>query len=313
MAAPDTDSRRHAVKGQFSHKERSFILSTLTKVLIVLLSLFSIFLCGTVVTYVGNANNYKELYDKAQEEMTVLAADMERTQNNYNAQVKAVGDLKKEFNERIQLLESEKGELMADLRSAERASLQYQARADSWQGLLTGSEQTVGTLVISLDAARKELDKVRTDDIEENKEFNELTDRLYETMVQSLALQAANRRLLEQISGLEDQLNLAAGGLTAVAKTNVVTLIGGSARPAVSMPETTDLKGLVSAVDESLVSVSIGSADGVKMDMVFHVTRGDEFICNVVITHVDTNKSAGVIDLKVDQPKIGDTVSTKLI
>ena len=97
-----------------------------------------------------------------------------------------------------------------------------------------------------------------------------------------------------------------------MAARKVVTPVKSSARAAVTMPETTDLKGLVSEVDESLVSVSIGSADGVKKDMRFHVTRGDEFICDVVITHVDTNKAAGVLDLKLDQPKIGDTVSTKL-
>ena len=289
-------------------------MSTLTKVLIVLLSLFSIFLCGTVVTYVGNANNYKALYEKAQGEMTVLAAEKASAQRQYNEQVDAVGDLKKGFSERIQLLEDEKGKLMADLRNAERASLQYQKRADSWQGILTGSEQTIGNLVVSLEAVRQELDKVRADDIEESKEFNELTDRLYETMVQLLVLQAKNRRLLEEMSGLEDQLNLAAGGRAAVVKAggNVVTPVRGPARAAVSMPETIDLKGLVSEVGESLVSVSIGSADGVRKDMRLHVTRGDDFICDVVITHVDTNKAAGVLDLKLDQPKIGDTVSTKL-
>ena len=46
--------------------------------------------------------------------------------------------------------------------------------------------------------------------------------------------------------------------------------------------------------------------------MVFHVTRGDEFICDVIVTDVDTNKAAGVLELKLGQPKIGDTVSTKL-
>ena len=289
-------------------------MSTLTKVLIVLLSLFSIFLCGTVVTYVGNANSYKALYDKVQGEMAVLAAEKSSAQRQYNEQVDAVGALKKGFNERIQLLEDDKGELMADLRNAERASLQYQARADSWQGILTGYEQTISSLVVSLEATRQELDKVRTDDIEESKKFNELADRLYETMVQLLALQADKRRLLEEKSGLEDQLDQSAGGRTAVGKAarNIVTPFKGSVRAAVSMPKTTDLKGLVSEVGESLVSVSIGSADGVKKDMVFHVTRGDEFICDVVITHVDTNKAAGVLDLKMDQPKIGDTVSTKL-
>ncbi len=285
-------------------------MSTLTKILIVLLSLFSIFLCGTVVTYVGNANSYKALYEKAQGEMTVLAAEKASAQRQYSERAQEVAKLRNDLNQSIQLLESEKSKLMADLRSAERASLQYQARADSWQGILAGNEQTIGNLVLSLEAAREGLDKVRKDDIQESKEFNELTARLYETIVQLQTLQADKRRLLEAKSGLEEQLKQAAGGRAAVE--NVVTPVKGSARAAVTMPETTDLKGLVTEVGETLVSVSIGSADGVEQNMIFHVTRGDDFICNVVITHVDTNKAAGVLDLKLDQPRIGDTVSTKL-
>jgi len=289
-------------------------LSTLTKILIVLLSLFSIFLCGTVVTYVGNANSYKALYDKAQGEMTVLAAEKASAQRQYNEQVQVVVKLKDDLNQSIQLLEGEKSKLMADLRSAERASLQYQARADSWQGIVTGFEQTIANLEVSLKTTQEQLDKVRKDDIQESKEFNELTARLYETIVQLESLRGDKRRLLEAKSGLEEQLKQAAGGRAGVVRavSNVVTPVTGSARAAVSMPETSDLRGLVTEVGETLVSVSIGSADGVKKDMRFHVTRGDDFICDVVITDVDTNKAAGVLDLKVDQPKIGDTVSTKL-
>lgn len=289
-------------------------MSTLTKILIVLLSLFSIFLCGTVVTYIGNANNYKALYLTAQGELTVLTAEKTIAQQQYNELVQIVVKRKDEHNQSIQMLEGKNHELLADLRSAERASLQYQARADSWQGIVTGFEQTIANLEVSLKTTQGQLDKVRKDDIQEAKEFNELTARLYETIVQLEALRADKRRLLEAKSGLEEQLKRAAGGWAAVVKAveNVVTPVSGSARAAVSMPETTDLKGLVTEVGESLVSVSIGSADGVEENMVFHVTRGDDFICDVVITDVDTNKAAGVLDLKLDQPRIGDTVSTKL-
>jgi len=289
-------------------------LSTLTKILIVLLSLFSIFLCGTVVTYVGNASNYKALYEAERDARTVAEAERASAQRQYDEQVQFVSSLKRDYNERIQALEEEKSKLMADLSSAERASLQYQARADSWQGIVTGFEQTIGNLEMSLKTTRQELDNIRKADIQESKEFNELTNRLYETMVQLEALRADKRRLLEEKSALEEQLKQAADGAAAVAKAaeNVVTPVRDAARPVVSIPETTDIKGIVTEVGESLISVSIGSADGVKKDMVFHVTRGDEFICDVVITNVDTNKAAGVLELKVDQPKIGDTVSTKL-
>ena len=40
-------------------------MSTLTKVLIVLQTVFSVFLCGIVITYVANADNFKEKYNTA--------------------------------------------------------------------------------------------------------------------------------------------------------------------------------------------------------------------------------------------------------
>ena len=40
-------------------------MSTLTKVLLVLQTVFSVFLCGIVITYVGNADHYKKEADTA--------------------------------------------------------------------------------------------------------------------------------------------------------------------------------------------------------------------------------------------------------
>ena len=46
--------------------------------------------------------------------------------------------------------------------------------------------------------------------------------------------------------------------------------------------------------------------------MKFHVTRGTTFICDIVITDVDTDIAAGVIELKSSAPRRGDTVSNVL-
>ena len=51
---------------------------------------------------------------------------------------------------------------------------------------------------------------------------------------------------------------------------------------------------------------------GVKEGMKFHVTRGDEFICDILITDVDTEEAVGVLELVQQQPNVGDTVSTNL-
>ena len=87
-------------------------------------------------------------------------------------------------------------------------------------------------------------------------------------------------------------------------KTNIV-----SSEP---IPSDADINGLISEVHNNMASISLGSADGVKKGMVFHVTRGDEFICDIAITDVDVNTSAGAMELKLQQPRVGDNVSTKL-
>ena len=77
------------------------------------------------------------------------------------------------------------------------------------------------------------------------------------------------------------------------------------------------LKGRVVGVDfqNNLAQVSLGSAQGVRPNMTFHVVRGEQYICDVVIQKVDPDKSVGqlsVLDRNRAEPRIGDTVSTNL-
>jgi hypothetical protein len=50
----------------------------------------------------------------------------------------------------------------------------------------------------------------------------------------------------------------------------------------------------------------------VKEGMTFHVTRGDAFICDILITDVDTEKAVGVLQLVQQTPRVGDTAATNL-
>lgn len=288
-------------------------MSTLTKVLVVLVSLIAIFLCGMVVTYVANSSNYKALYEQQNSARQIAEADRASAMKQYDEQLQAVKKMKDDYNDRIQRLEDAKAQLESNLRTAERESAKHLARADSWQGILTGMEQSLANLEASLSTAQKELDSLRTDRTQEKKELNEVTAQLYETIVQMQALSADKRRLMEENTSLEGQLQKAAGGKAAVTSAggNVVTR---EKNAAIGVGRTSDvsLSGLITEIGESLVSVSIGSADGVKDNMVFHVTRGDEFICDIVITDVDVNKAAGVLELKLREPRVGDTISTKL-
>ena len=295
-----------------NHDERSLDLSALTKIMIFLLSLFSLFLCGTVVTYVGNASNYKELMEEQESINKEISSEIISLQRQYTEKMTLIEQLKAESNDRIQLLEDQINQLDVEKRNAERKSLEYAGRVNSWVGVVTGFEQTIENLQNSLKLTQVQLDKARTDGIEDRKELNEITASLYEKIVQLQSLEVDKRRLLEQKTSLEQTLNnvLDTGG--GPVSVEPVTPAVGRVRRADATIAGVDLKGLVTEVGQSLVTISLGSADGVVKNMLFHVTRGDEFICDVVITDVDTNKAAGVIELKLTDPRVGDNVSTKL-
>ncbi len=285
-------------------------MSTLTKVLIVLLTLFSLFACGAVLIHVGSANNYKAVADEKGAIVESLKAELSKKTRQYNESASLKKELEKKLNGRISRLEDEKNKLSVDLRKSERKSLTYQGRADSWAGVLASFEQTIGNLEQSLNLTQDQLDKTRSVSIQERKELNEITASLYEKVVQLDSLKASKRRLLEQKTSLEEQMTQIAGS-GRIATPEPVTPDFDPVRSS-SMPGELDIKGLITEVGKTLTVISVGSADGVRKGMVFHVTRGDDFICDIVITEVDTDQSAGVLDLVQQQPRTRDVVSTRL-
>ena len=86
------------------------------------------------------------------------------------------------------------------------------------------------------------------------------------------------------------------------------------AKPAMVPTQKIALKGLVTVVDlkNHMTEISIGKVDGVKEGMKFYATRGDEFVCEILIIDVDTEKAVGLLEKVQYQPKTGDTVSTNL-
>jgi hypothetical protein len=288
-------------------------LSTLTKVLIVLLALSSLFLCGIVVTYVSSAENFKAAYDKLSTELQATTSLYKTRENQFNERMAAAQRADDEAKGRITELEAQKAQMQADLSTAQRSIYASQERVSNLAGVVSGLNQTIASMDQSLKLAREELDKVRTEQVKDKKNLNEVASALNEKTVQIDALDAERRRLLEEKVALEGQIARLSGQGTTVSA-GAVTPQAGNVR--VTPPTTNQAMLSGKIVEEnlksSLVTVSIGSADGVQVGTRLHVVRGDTFICDVVITNVEPDKSAGILELVRQQPKIGDTVSTNL-
>jgi len=290
-------------------------LSTLTKILIVLLTISAIFLCGIVVTYVANADNYRQKYDNLKSDRDSLSRKADNLAKQVNDKVAENQRLEDKLNGQIASLKTQLAKLQTGLSNAEREKAALLGKVNSWTSIVGDFTVTNEKQSQLLNDKLEELKAVQTDLIRQRKELKETTAALVEKMAIIDTLQSENRLLREEKSELQSRLDqlLRPAGKTA-APTVPVTRPAGLARPAPAIGEDIALTGQVTAVDlkNSMAGISLGSADGVKEGMKFHVTRGDQFLCDILIIDVDAEEAVGVLDLVQQKPRLGDKVSTNL-
>jgi cell shape-determining protein MreC len=290
-------------------------LSALTKILIVLLTLSSIFLCGIVVTYVANADNYRQKYDDLKTDKDSLSKKVEDLTKQVNENIEQKKQVENKLSSEITSLKAEKGELQTNLDNAEREKAALLQKVNSWTSITKDFSQTNDKQGQLLKNTLDELNKVQTEQVSQRKELDETTKALEEKMAIIETLQAENKRIQEEKTELQNRLDKFLRPVGKIAAEAVpVTPREEAARPATTEARNIALQGLVTAVDlkNSMATISIGTADGVKEGMRFHVTRGNEFLCDILIVDADIKEAVGALELVQQQPNVGDTVSTNL-
>jgi translation elongation factor EF-1alpha len=292
-------------------------LSTLTKVLIVLLTISSIFLCGIVVTYVSNAENFRQKFNNLKNDELAAKENEKNAKKQRQEAIDAANALEQKLNKQINALEIQVGQLETELTNATRRAIEAEAQVSTWKDATSKFVATNEELLKLLEGKLAELKSVDARRIQGDKELKETTATLIQKMAIIGDLEKESKLLLEEKTDLQNQLgtHLQKSGQT-VATPVTVTPLKETARvatPAVDI----GLNGLITTVDmdNSLAEISIGGANGVKQNMKFHVTRADKFICDIVILDVEPENAIGTLelmDVTKEQPKAGDNVSTNL-
>ena len=290
-------------------------MSALTKILIVLLTLSSIFLCGIVVTYVANADNFKEQNEALRTKLNAAEENKKSAKEQLKENLAKSQRRETKLNNEIASLNIKFSKVENDLKDAEREKATLLAKVESWVSITENLTKTTDDQGQFLKNTLNELSEVKTEQIKQEKELKETTATLIEKMAIIAMLEEGKKRMLEEKSELRRQLDqhLQQFGKLA-APPALVTPEKGKARPAAPPSRDIELKGLVAAVDlkNSLASISLGKADNVKEGMKFYVTRGDEFICEILIIDIDAEEAVGVLERVQQQPRVGDNVSTNL-
>jgi cell division protein FtsB len=283
-------------------------LSTLTKALIVLLTISSIFLCGIVVTYVATADNYRQQYDKLKSERDALRKKSADLTEQVNEKIAEKDALEKKLRGELAKLRTDKSKLGNDLKAAEREKGLLLEKVNSWASIVKDFTTTNDKQGLLLKNTLDELKRIQAEQIKYRKELSETTTTLIEKLAIIDTLETDKRRLLEEKTDLQGRLGMVGRPVSPVP----VTPEKGKAAAVITKPRESVLRGLVTSVDlnNSMASISLGKSDGARENMKFHVTRGDEFICDIVVVEVDTAESVGVLELVQQSPRVGDSAST---
>jgi len=269
-----------------------------------------------VVNYVANAGDYRQKHSDLKADRDGLS----RKVNDLTKQVnEKIGQSRRQENEltaEIASLKSEVKRLQGNLGNAEREKAALLQKVNSWASIVEDFSRTNDEQGRLLRNTLDELNKIQAEQIRQGKELDETTAALVEKMAIIDILEAERKRLLEEKTELQSRFDEFLRPAGKVAVTAVpVTPRRDMARPAMPAVGDIALKGLIADVDlkNSMAEISIGAADGVKEGMKFYVTRGDEFICEIlIIDAVDAERAVGVLELVQQQPRVGDNVSTNL-
>lgn len=281
----------------------------LTKVLIVIAAVLSIFLSAMVIAYAANTDRIRSDYARSVTEKEAATAALQTGNSQWGTAKAALESelsaLRNEVATKVQAinsLELERANLSTERARAEQSRDAVEAKIKE----LSESVKTMQTLIATYS---DEVRTLRKSEYEAKRRSVELEQRLADLESQNGVLNANNRALKEQLADAQRALGNAQSGVASLGET------AGQAFEAVNL-----IQGRVEEVTredssgKTLVRMSMGSASGVAKNMKLYVVRGQDWVANLVVVQPDLRTSIATIELAASgaDVRVGDLVISKL-
>lgn len=289
-------------------------MNTITKVFVVLLTIFSIAFVMAVITHVGKEQEWRQLAT----DYRAQAMSAEAARNNLLAvsaaekqglaqKIEALNDA----NER-QLGMLQRAEADRDAARAELASVQHEKAAQQITiTKLTGQLELLTREAGQLRSQRNQLDQ---DYVELQKRNADLNDRNREFSIQNLTMAEQIRRFQQQLYAKEEEIERLQklSGVPPAERPMIVKQEMEKARPT-APPSGLAIRGHIEELRGKLATISVGAADGVREGMTFVVYRGQQYLGDLVIAHVEPNRSTGDLTIVEGEVAVGDRVAEESV
>ena len=281
-------------------------MSTLTKVFIVLMVIFSIAFTMTTISFVARTNDWKALAEDYRAEQLLVESHMRNLAAAHAAEKTVWLDAKKALDDRIASLETAQAGHLSEI--AERRDEGARLRAEKSDG-----EALAHRLASELQVAqsgwleqRQQRQQIEKRNLELERRNLDLNERVNEQTAQVLVLVQQQRQLEQQVNILrEENAKLAGAGRVGVGQKPMDLAGVKPVAPAAAAP----IRGQIVEVRGKLATISVGSADGVQKGMVFIIHRGSDYIGDIEITDVEPNLSAGRLLRTRATPRAKDMVA----
>lgn len=280
-------------------------MSALTKILVVMNLVFAVALAFSGLVYFSHANNYRELYQESQKELTAARQQAAADRAAYDAS-REILTARNDFlngaldRERVVLAQMEKAQqdLVQQVRERQETVTATLGRMQDVQMDVRAAHEERKNALADRDQARAERDQAvaiqkadsaQAADLQSQLELLRLThvdlDKRYQDVVRDLQKKDVI------LAKLKDQYG-------------EIYVEGAQPR----------IRGTVMMVDEAsgVVVMNVGSNNQVKVGYEFSVTRDDKFIGKIQVTDVNPDWAGAVLvrGMSKGTVKIGDQVAT---
>ena len=278
----------------------------LTKIFIVLTSLLSVALVPLVMLNTANEETFKKrwLDEQAKVKEAVFAKDAaQRLQEASSSSAMAESAA----------LRTEIEKLKGELNTARESSLQISSVLAGQRGELDvlqasnrvlAESNKIGNETTSLFS--KELADLRERLVASQRDNVRLDEAVATLTSENEVFKASVRQLKEELRQTRDEKDRAQSRVSQYVAA-VGDLPGGSAPGATrdvvaKVPAdrsiSASILGVTRGADRTLAEINAGSRDGVQPGWTMMIADGNRFIGNLRITHVDVNRSVGVVELE---------------
>ena len=290
-------------------------MSVLTKVFIVLLVVLSIAFTSMTVAIVAQTTNWRDTAQKYEEHARIADTNLRHAHAHSAALLATAQDDSRMRLERIR-------ELEAKLQAARNEAAQLRAEAAKAGSERSSAEAMNRGLFAQLQATEKaraeyriqrdDLERTQIDLQQRNIDFS---DRVNELTARVGVLVEQRRQYEQQINILRTENDRLAQAARSPSRGAMLEEPAGAAIPgvvAVTPVAARAIRGKVLDVSGSLITISVGSADGVRKDMIFVIHRKGQYMGDMKISLVDPNQSAGRIVQASSTPAVGDEITDAL-